>query len=302
MAAEPILLTGATGFVGGAVLRLLAARGRPVIAVSRQAPAIRHPQVQWRCIDLLQAEDATLRDLVGAHAATLCLHTAWYTNHADYLVAGANAQWLLASRRLADTFYRAGGRRFVGLGTCIEYDQAAAAPYCEGVTPLKPSTPYASAKAAMCDALAEHGRRGQDHAWARIFFIYGPGDRLPRLVPYLLDRLRRGEAVKARYGGLRRDYIHVDDLAAQLVAILDSGATGPINTGSGTALRLAQIFETAGDLFGRSDLVEANDAVPADDAPVIQADLTRFESAVGPVPGRSLRSGLADLMSRESVD
>jgi nucleoside-diphosphate-sugar epimerase len=296
MAPGRILLTGGTGFIGRALLQRLLDDGWQVLAThSGRGPVLDHPGLEWRRLDLLGAGEKALHETLADQGLTHCVHAAWYTNHANYLVHEVNREWVAASLRLADAFVATGGKRFVALGTCIEYDVAAAGrgPCREDGTPLRPDTLYGECKAALSRALAA---KGGDFAWARIFFVYGPGDRENRLVPYIFSKLRRGERTGPRFGGLRRDYIHVDDLAAQLVRICKSEVQGPINTGTGRSVRIADIFSLVGQAFGRPDLLDLNDEQGAGQAPLIEADLTRFRRYVGDPHTRSLRDGLQALV------
>jgi nucleoside-diphosphate-sugar epimerase len=287
-----VLLTGARGFIGGAVLRRLRSDGHEAILPS-SSPA--SGGGEWRHLDLLQAGEDEIARLVEAERITHCLHSAWYTNHADYLVAEVNRDWAEASLRLEAGFRAGGGRRFVGLGTCLEYDQQGpSGRLSERSTPLRPETLYARCKTRLFEDLSE---RGGDFAWARVFFVYGPGDRAGRLIPLIVDGLARGEKVAARFGGLRRDYVHVDDLAGQLSGILFSAVRGPVNTGTGAAARVADIFTLAGEIAGRPDLVEVNDLVGAGEAELIEADMERFRAEIGDPGVRPLRQGLAELMA-----
>lgn len=286
-----VLLTGARGFIGGAVLRRLRAENRQVVALSSAGGS---EDRGLRRLDLLQAGEDEIARLVEEERITHCLHSAWYTNHSDYLVADVNRDWVQASLRLEAGFRAGGGERFVGLGTCLEYDQqGTSGRFSEHSTPLRPETLYARCKGELSDRLSE---RGGDFAWARIFFVYGPGDRSGRLIPHITEGLARGETVAARFGGLRRDYIHVDDLAGQLSRILFSSVRGPVNTGTGAAARVADIFSLAGEIAGRPDLVHVNDLVGAGEAELIEADMERFRSKIGDPGTRPLRKGLAELM------
>jgi nucleoside-diphosphate-sugar epimerase len=278
-----ILLTGANGFIGRAVLRRIEEDGHEPVPVGRSD------------IDLLNATEPEMARFVETSRVSHCIHAAWYTNHADYLVAEVNRAWVEASLRLAAGFARGGGRRFVALGTCLEYDQAWCGPFSESATPLRPDTLYARCKTALAEAL-QGMAPGLSTAWARIFFVYGPGDRAGRLIPYLVERLSRGEPVEARFGRLARDYIHVDDLAGQLVRLAAGSFEGAVNTGTGAADKLADIFRLAGELAGRPDLVRVNDSADPAQAERIEADMALFRARIGAPETRPLRGGIADLL------
>lgn len=294
MSAPAILLTGATGFVGRHVLDRLLSDGHRVVATARRPfEELRHPLLEWVPLDLLSASDSVVEKLVSSRAIRRCIHAAWYTEHADYLVSPVNRDWLSASLRLVDSFYAGGGERFVGLGTCVEYIQDGSVEHFSEDSPLAPNTLYGECKLALYRALAE---RGAEFAWARLFFIYGPRDRAGRLIPHLIKRARSGEAISVRYGGLSRDYIHAADLAAQLVSITTGSVQGAVNTGTGRAERLAKIAETVGALAGRPDLVAVNEAVAPGQPPVIEADLSKYRAEVGEVETRPLADGLSELV------
>jgi nucleoside-diphosphate-sugar epimerase len=289
------LLTGATGFIGRALLARLLEGGERVLAFyNRTEPELRHPGLEWRRFDLLRGSAEELELNLLGEGLERCIHAAWYTNHADYLVHEVNREWVAASLRLRDAFAAAGGRRFVALGTCIEYGAAAADGPCrEGVTPLRPETLYGECKVALFHALEA---RGGDFAWPRVFFVYGPGDRQGRLVPHVLSAFARGEEAGPKTGGLRRDYIHVDDLAAQIARIAAGTVQGAVNTGTGAAVTISEIFETAAALCGRPELARPNADTGTGQPALIEADLTKFRTEVGELGTRSLREGLAGLI------
>ena len=115
-----VLVTGAGGFIGRALVRRLGAEGHEIIAPNRQQ------------LDLLEAGVDAMADWIAGRQPTHCIHAAWYTNHADYLTHEVNRAWAKASVRLSKAFSRAGGQRFVGLGTCLEYELRSASGPCPG--------------------------------------------------------------------------------------------------------------------------------------------------------------------------
>jgi nucleoside-diphosphate-sugar epimerase len=292
-----VLLTGATGFVGSAVLRRLLLEGHEVVALhaSRQPG---HEQAEWRKFDILTASADEVARLVENAAVSHCVHAAWYTNHSDYLIAAVNREWMSATLRLAEGFRSGGGERFIGLGTCLEYDQEAdGGRFSEARTPLRPETLYARCKTETFERLVAAASSDRcDFAWARLFFVYGPGDRDGRLIPYILGSLRKGVRVGPRYGGLRRDYIHVDDLAGQLSRIMIADFQGPVNCGTGEAEPIDRIFRIAGNLMDRLDLVDSNDNVTSDESVRIEADMELFRARIGDPATRSLQQGIGELI------
>lgn len=275
------LVTGGRGFIGRAVVRRLQQDGHEVVAPDRQE------------FDVLAAGLEEMTGRIAAARSTHCIHAAWYTNQADYLTHDVNHSWAKASVRLFNAFRRAGGQRFIGLGTCLEYDiRSVSGPCSEGSTPRGGDTLYARSKLTVLDALAE---AGADFAWARLFFVYGPGDRAGRLVPAMTEKFGAGTAAAPTFGGLRRDYIHVEDLADQIVRIAKSELQGVINTGTGEAPTLSEIYSAGAEAMGRRELAQANDSV-GDQPPLIQADMALFRTAVGETRARNVRQGLRDLV------
>ncbi len=178
-------------------------------------------------------------------------------------------------------------------GTCAEYDWAATH-LVEDVTPSRPATLYGTCKNALREIVLKAG--GPAVAWGRIFFLYGPDEHRDRLVPSILGPLRRGEPATVRSGGHVRDLMHVTDVAAAFVAVLESDFVGTINVASGRPVTLGDVARTLGELTGRPELVTVEDAPGTPGNPkVMTADATKL-AGLGFVPRYGLRDGLATLM------
>lgn len=252
-----ILLTGSTGFVGRAVTRQLHKGGHVLCHVVRQDTADR--------IGARSEQDSIIevRDLFSLPASwwaetasgyDLVLHMAWYAEPGKYQTSPRNLQCVAGTMALAEGVQQAGVPRFVGIGTCLEYDLSSglAAPG----TRLDPQSPYAAAKAACAMALqATLPRAGVSFLWARLFYLYGAGEDPRRLIASLHSNLAEGRPLELSSGSQIRDFMDVDDAAALLVQDALSCRTGITNicSGSGTSVRM--IAEAIADQYSRRDLL-----------------------------------------------
>lgn len=271
--ADPVLLTGASGLIGRAVLAELLARGIPVHAVSRNTKPVQ-AGVVWHRADLLTPEGRA----AVAGLAPRMIHCAWEVEHGVFWTSPANALWQAASVDLARRFRAGGGRRLLVIGTGAEYDAAAPGPW-DGNRPIAPATPYGQAKAALYRQLAD--LCGDSLIWARLFHLYGPGEDRRRLVPFLIDRLSSGRPAEVRAAGLVRDYASTAHVARCLVALLRSGATGAFDIGAGTPRPLGDLARTIAMAVGGGDRLVLGDAPGPHDPAVMAPDLCKLWAATG---------------------
>jgi nucleoside-diphosphate-sugar epimerase len=129
--------------------------------------------------------------------------------------------------------------------------------------------------------------------WPRVFFLYGPHEHPKRLVSSVILSLLKNEPALCSHGRQVRDYIHVQDVADGLAAVLDTDATGPVNVCSGEANTLREIVLTVGRLLERPELVRLG-ALPAraNDLPLVVGSAERAK-ALGFKPRFDLEQGLA---------
>ncbi len=250
-----VLVTGATGFVGQAVVRVLKKHGADVHCVLRAGSAD-------KLNGTLQTVDTP--DLFGETADwwasvfdgfDLCIHLAWYAEPGKYLTSSRNLDCLSGTLAMAQGAVKAELRRFVGVGTCFEYDLSGG--YLTTATRLDPLTPYAAAKASAYLTLKQYlPPRGVEFLWARLFYLYGAGEDARRLVPYLHQQLRAGAVAELTSGAQVRDFMDVDRAAELLVGDAFSDHQGASNIASGQGITVRQLAENIADTYGRRDLLK----------------------------------------------
>lgn len=272
-----VLVTGATGFIGAPCVHYLAEAGYVVHAAALAAPEGTDGEVTYHDVDLL--DTAQLRSLIHDVRPTHLLHLAWYVAPGAYWTSPENLRWVKAGLDLVQAFADEGGVRAVMVGTCAEYEQSAM-PLVEGVTPLRPTTLYSAAKAALhLTSQAYFAERAVSMAWAHLFYLYGPNEYPSRLVPSVIRALKSGEQFECAHPSDARDFLYVDDVADALVHLLDSEARGDVNIASGEGIRIDALLAEIAAEIGAPELVSCSEHA-VETLPVV-ADVGRLRREVG---------------------
>lgn len=242
-----VLVTGAGGFLGGALCRRLLSQGDEVHGSWRQRPP--PPGVMaWRR-DLRLEED--VEALFEESTPDLVFHLASTVN--PDRDPAALAQRLddvtLPTDRVARACLRR-GLRLVAAGTCEEYGDGQA-PFSEAQAP-QPVSPYSAAKAAAGQWVMSLSRgAGLRATWVRPFLSYGSGQREGALVAAAMRAAAAREPLPMTDGAQTRELLHVDDMARALELSAKDEAIGRVlNLCGGEELSVYEIarrvFERAG--------------------------------------------------------
>ena len=311
MNAERMLVVGAAGFIGRKVVARAAAEGFDVVGLDLAArPAGIPSGVHW-----FQGDAASV-DVVRA-AASGCsslIYLAYDAGTAGPSASSASGAMMAAARacQCLEECGANGIRRMVlvSSGGTVYGKVQGRAPIVEGCE-LRPVSPYGLSKAVLEQVGTMVGRQfGCEVIVARPSNAYGPGQRPfsgQGLIATAFGCALLGRRLTLFGGGSAiRDYIHVEDLARGLLAIVRSGSAGATyNLGSGSGLSTARLVDShirpIVESAGLHLLVALGPARDIDvDWNVL--DCTRAADDVGFRCEVDLSSGLADVfacLSRE---
>lgn len=288
-----VLVTGASGFVGRYCLAALAQKQVEVHGLGRTEPGLDLPVI-WHAQDLhdTAGTESLIRELQPSHL----LHLAWYAEPGKYLHASENLRWVQSSLALFQMFQRSGGQRVVSAGSCLEYDLQAG--YCSELTTARQSSHlYGNCKHALHLMGEAWGRQmGISFAWAHLFYLYGPGEAPNRLVPAVFNAILAGETIKCSHGRQIKDFLHVQDVAEALVAVLLSELQGAVNIGSGQPISVRELVFKQIAVSGQEAEVDFG-AYPSSpfDPPFMVANTERLSQELRWQPKIALEKGLREM-------
>ena len=296
---KKVLVTGASGFIGKHILPHLLGAGFEVHGTYFQHSLESLPKgkgMNWHKVNLLDraGTDAVLEKIKATHL----LHLAWYAEPGRFWDAPQNFDWLQASSGLLRAFAKNGGKRFVGAGTCAEYDWKDGK-LNESSSLIKPATLYGSCKSNFLKYAEPFCKENNvSCAWGRLFWLYGPGEDERRIVPSVITSLLSGEEAQCTESNQKRDFMHVGDAARALAALLASDKEGAFNIASGQAVTLKDLISHIGKLVDKESLLKFGaKETPPGEAPLVVADISRLYHELNFRSEMNLDTGLRETIS-----
>jgi nucleoside-diphosphate-sugar epimerase len=252
-----VLLTGATGFVGRQLLKILQERGYLIRLVIREGSQSRIDNIEG-IESIISTQDLFSESSTwwekSCKGVDIVIHSAWYTKSGQYLQSDKNIDCLIGTINLAKGAASSFVKKFVGIGTCFEYKMSQKP--LTASSPLKPLSPYAAAKASSFIFLSEYFRsKNINFLWCRLFYLYGEKEDGLRLVPYIRHRIMNNEPVELTSGNQIRDFLDVSKAAEQIIDGLEANLIGCENICSGFGISIRELAERIADEYGRRDLL-----------------------------------------------
>ena len=308
-----VLVTGATGFVGGHLIEHLVSAGDQVVGVCRSGewPAtLEHLAAVARLepCDLAHIDEPSLVAWLDRKQPQAIYHLAAQSNPQRSLANPREtwAQNLGGTLNLLESVAKTGLKpRIVLVGSGVSYGNPAPEHLpVDETCPLLPNNPYAASKAAA-DLLGiqHHLTHGAEIMIARPFNHSGPrqSDQYVRAsLARQVAEVEAGRSPAVEHGNLAivRDFTDVRDLVKAYRLLILKGHPGLVyNLGTGRDLSLQQMLEILISLARTSIPTHANPArMRAVDLPRLLANASRLTQHTGWTPQLSIETTLADML------
>lgn len=297
-----ILVTGGTGFFGGAIARRAVELGARTVVTARRVDVEAPPGAGLRLVDLTDVDAATRT--FAEVAPDIIVHAAGRAAPAvDW--AGRQALWrdnLTVAEATLEAARRAcPGAAIVAIGSAAQYGgPAGPAPIAED-HPWRPAGVYGAAKAAAGMAVLERARNGGLNASLAIpFNLIGPGQPATLVPAAFLARMRQTRgAIEVGDVEAVRDFLDVRDAARAVLAIALSarsrGAGGEVfNICRGKGAKVVELLELLREAVGGS-LSWVSRGGP-DPVRSVVGDPSRLVAATGFAPAFGLDRSIGDMV------
>ena len=289
-----LLVTGANGFIGEAVARRAAQSGWDVGVILRSGASAR-PVVgrSYSPRDITRAVDAFRPDAI-VHAAGAASPMRSMSDAArNYADTVGPFEALLEGLRTASV-----RPRIVLVSSAAVYGNPRTLPVEEGAEPA-PISPYGEHK-LVCEKLARaHSEERETGVTsARAFSTFG--ERQRRLLIWdLFEKFRTApEILLYGTGNETRDFLYVDALADQLLALARANEPGfmAVNVGSGVARSISDVAGLVGRMLNSSKPIRFSGERRPGDPERWAADLRRFGALTGITPADTFEPALASVL------
>lgn len=266
-----VIVTGASGFLGRAVMKALADRGIDVLGVSR---------TQSAGIQRVAGYEKTPQGRVLVHLAE------------DPVRSQVNARgeaYLKQSVSTISDLLGKGYEQVIYASSSIVYGDRNQTPNSVG-TPALSSDVYCRNKLA-CESMV----LGYGGIVVRLANLIGPGMSSANVVSEVLQQLSTPGPVRIRNGDPVRDFLWVEDAGEAIARLIDKPSAGVYNLGSGRGISILELARLLLDAAGQPDR-EIEHTGPGGPISVNVLDISETTARLDWTPRTSIRDGLARLV------
>lgn len=238
---QQVIVSGATGFVGQHLIPLLLKQGYEVVAIARNKKKAEsfdwYSSVNFICADIYDKEI----NILPKKNSSL-IHLVWQDLSSYNSLTHLEENFPRSSyfiKSLVDT----GVSNVLVTGTCFEYGFQSGP--LDTAKPARPSNPYALAKDALHKYLIIL-KKNRPFAlkWARLFYLYGEGQKANSIMSQLDTAIDKGEKIFNMSGGEQlRDFLSIEHAVEKIMGIFQNDKEGVFNVCSGKPISIRRLVE-----------------------------------------------------------
>ena len=290
-----IVVTGASGFLGSWICRVLALNHEVIALVRPTSEVYRLSGI--RKVSVVPRETPQWSDFIGEAKPDVLILAGWWGVGNQDRNHQRQFENIDAIKQLAFAARESGVKTVIGVGS-----QAELGPIENTITedlPDNPTTKYGMAKVQAREALEEIFKDSKTRfVWMRIFSTYGPLDTGAWLIPQTVDSLSRGKSMDLTKGEQEWSYLHAYDLARAFEAVVGNpSATGTVNVGNPQTIILKDAVTKIAQILGAEELLNFGAVAYRDDQVMKLQPTCETLISIGWKPVVSFDSGAAQTIA-----
>lgn len=283
---KSILVTGATGFIGSALVSQLESMNFEVIQFSSVDGDISD-------INFTERYENTKFFHVFHLAAKTFVPDSW-KNPIDFyksaVLGTINILQLCSAKKIPLTYVSA---YLYGIPENLPINEEHR---------VRPNNPYAHSK-FLAEDLCKFYSKFYDVniSIVRPFNVYGKGQKKTFLIPFIIDQVLHKETIKIKDLNPKRDYIYLDDLVRGLINTLNSKEKFSIfNLGSGASLSVSEIIQIIQKVAGTNKKVVSEEEERYNEIMNVVADIKKSKKYLDWVPAYNFEEGIKEILKKET--
>ena len=251
-----VLLTGGSGFIGKAIVLELLNDSKDVKVLTR-TPLSSPPNIKPVWLDL--SSTYKLEAILGDWRPDVLIHLAW-AGIPDFSLNQSLTN-LTMSLQLIEQAISLGCKKIILAGSCWEYGIASG----EIVETKQPQSPgmLGATKTAMFTIAQSLARQSETEIMlARIFYSYGPFQKIQSLIPSTVAALKQGRTPAISNPNIALDFIEVSDVARAFITLCDhpEASSGIYNLSSGYGTVVKQVVNQVASFLNSQNVYADTEA------------------------------------------
>jgi len=275
-----VFVTGGTGFIGRRVVEKLIGEGHHLLLLCRGRSYYFSKLKNTKIVKGDLSNINKWKGFVKKFKPDAVIHLAW-EGIPDYGFRMSKKNFI-NGLDLLSMLKETSCKKILVTGSCWEYGQSFGR--LDEDMAVSPLNAFSASKNALNWLGGEIAKEaGIKFVWARVFYVYGPGQKNSSLIPYLISSFKSGNRLKLNnpHGG--NDFIYVEDAAGALVALLSNGRAGVYNIGSG---KITSIADVVNEVYGKKIIKKPNKIKG------FYADISKIKKETNWFPRTSIKKGI----------
>jgi len=294
------LVTGATGFIGKSLLRLLIQQGHSVLAISRTKNVeFQQDKIIW-IQSSLQLDEGSMNSIREFEPEVL-IHLAWEKiPDFSYETSVENLNHQLAFFR--NIFKINSLEKIIVTGSCWEYNKKIG--FCVETENVVSSNYFTWAKNSLRDFLQfECLQNNITFIWTRVFYVYGPDQRKESLLPTVIQNIQSKTVPTIRTPSNSNDFIYIDDVIEGLLHFARQKIhSGIYNLGWGKSISIIDIIATIESIMHHSNKITSTllENMPIKDTD-FWAEMSKTSQVLNWSPQISIEIGVKKMINQMNL-